>query len=269
MLQQSSDAVASQIDGFITQVREQTRVPGIAVAVSNVEQRIFVNVGMTEVGGFERMTQHARFRIGCVTKLLLAVVVLELVRESSIDLYAPIGEYLPELRGTPAGDSICVAHLLSHTSGYRGVSTHDADGRSLTWDRFVDYLRSAPQFFEPGSVFSYEHSEAVLLGQIVRKVSGQDSNTRIRESLLEPLGISVAECGRDTAGVRSAGHHDFEAVSRSFRPSEPVSTMSEFWSASFAPSFLVSVADLLAIAEALATPNGSATGQSLQNQSKC
>lgn len=258
-MHQSPDALASQIDGFVTRVRDQTHVPGIAVGVSNLQQRIFVNAGMTEARGLEQMTQHARFRVGCITKLLLATVVLELAREARIDLEVPIGDYLAELRETLVGDSICVAHLLSHTSGYRGVSIHDADGRSFTWDRFVAYLRRAPLLFKPGSVFSYEHSEAVLLGQIVRNVTGQDSNSLIREMLLEPLGICVAECGVDSSGLTGAGHHDFDPSSGRFRPSTQVPAMSKFWNASFA-QLSVSVADLLAFAEALATTSGSAAG---------
>ena len=258
-MQHSPDAVAAQIDAFVTQVRAQTRVPGIAVALSNLQQRIYVNVGATAAGGSVKMSQHSQFRIGCVTKLLLAAVVLELVREGKLDLDAPIGEYLTELRGTPIGDSVRARHLLSHTSGYRGVSIHDAAGRSLTWDRFVDYLRSAPQFFEPGSVFSYEHSEAVLLGQIVRRVTGRDSNQLIHETLLEPLGITAADCSAGSSSMTSAGHHDFEPTAHRFRPSAVAPPMSEFWEPSFA-RFSVSAADLLTLAEALATPNGSVSG---------
>ena len=256
-MQHSPDAVAAQIDAFVSQVRAQTQVPGIAVAVSNLQQRMYINAGATAAGGTVRMSQHALFRLGCVTKLLLAAVVLELVREGKLDLDVPIGEYLPELRGTPTGDSVCARHLLSHTSGYRGVSIHDADGRSLTWDRFVDYLRSAPQFFKPGAVFSYEHSEAVLLGRIVRRVTGQDSNQLIRTKLLEPLGIRAADCNTGSSRVTSAGHHDFDPATHRFRPSTAVPGMSEFWEPSFAP-ISVSAADLLTLAEALARPNDSA-----------
>lgn len=258
-MQHSPDAVAAQIDAFVTQVRAQTQVPGIAVAISNLQQRIYVNVGATAAGGSAKMSQHSQFRVGCVTKLLLAAVVLELVREGKLDLDAPIGEYLAELRGAPAGDSVRTRHLLSHTSGYRGVSIHDAEGRSLTWDRFVDYLRSSPQFFEPGSVFSYEHSEAVLLGRIVQRVTGRDSNQLIREKLLDPLGIDAGDSGTGSSRTASAGRHDFDPATQRFRPSAAVSAMSEFWEPSFA-QFSVSAADLLTLAEALATPNGSAAG---------
>jgi len=258
-MQHSPDALAAQIDAFVSQVRAQTQVPGIAVAVSNLQQRIYINVGATAAGGSVKMSQHAQFRIGCITKLLLAAVVLELVREGKLDLDVPIGEYLTELRGTPTGDSVRSRHLLSHTSGYRGVSIHDAEGRSLTWDRFVDYLRSAPQLFEPGGVFSYEHSEAVLLGRIVRRVTVRDSNRLIREMLLEPLGIRAADHGPGSSTAASAGHHDFDPATHRFRSSTAESAMSEFWEPSFA-RFSVSSSDLLTLAEALATPNGSASG---------
>lgn len=252
-------AVAAQIDDFVTRIREQTGVPGIAVAISNLEQRIFVTVGTTRTAGAEPMTRHSRFRIGGVTQLLLAAVVLELVRERDVDLELSVGEYLPELRGTPVGNSVRVAHLLSHTSGYRGVNVHDAASRALTWDRFVDYLRSVPQFFRPGKVFSYEHTEAVLLGRIIRRITGKGSNALMREILLGPLGISVAEWGRGASGQTSAGHHDIDPTTRRFLPTEAGPALSGFWESSFA-RFAVSIADLLVVAEALATPNDNAAG---------
>ena len=116
--------------------------------MTRMSAEMYINVGTNAAGGSEQMTQHAQFRIGCVTKLLLAVVVLELVRDGELDLDLPIGEYLEELRGTPHGESICISHLLSHTSGYRGTNILEEEARSLTWDSFVDYLRAAPRFFE-------------------------------------------------------------------------------------------------------------------------
>ena len=256
-MQSSLDALAAQLERFVAHVREQTEVPGIAVAISNLEHRIYINVGTNAVGGSEQMTRHAQFRIGCVTKLLLAVVVLELVRDGELDLDLPIGEYLDELRGTPHGESVCVSHLLSHTSGYRGTNILEEEARSLTWGSFVDYLRAALRFFDAGAVFNYEHTEAVLLGHIVRRVTGQDSNTLIRETLLAPLGISVADCGTGSSRTTSAGHHDFDPATRRFRQTEAGPALSEFWRASFA-QYAVSVTDLVTVAEALAAPSATA-----------
>jgi CubicO group peptidase (beta-lactamase class C family) len=69
-------------------------------------------------------------------------------------------------------------------------------------------LRAAPPLFAPGSVFSYEHTESVLLAEIVRRSTGRASLELIAEQLLAPLGIeagsfATAPDERD-AGRRSA-----------------------------------------------------------------
>ena len=43
-MQSSLDALAAQLERFVAHVREQTEVPGIAVAISNLEHRIYIIV---------------------------------------------------------------------------------------------------------------------------------------------------------------------------------------------------------------------------------
>src|SRR5690606_39778306 len=79
-----------------------------------------------------------------------------------------------ELRGTIHGATVRIAHLLSHTSGYRGTHLLDPAMRELDWTGLIALLRAAPQLFPPGTVFSYEHTEAVLLGRILERATGRE-----------------------------------------------------------------------------------------------
>src|SRR5690606_34416731 len=180
------------IEAFLARVVRETGVPGIAVAIHAEGRQVLIAAGRTGRGRPPMSTQH-RFHAGCTIKLLLAIVALELAARGRLALDAPIAEPLPELRGTIHGESVCVSHLLSHTSGYRGTHLLDAVTRDLDWAGLIAYLRTAPQLFAPGSVFSYEHTEAVLLGRIIERATGRDPLALVREMLLDPLGIA---CGR-------------------------------------------------------------------------
>ena len=71
-------------------------------------------------------------------------------------------------------ERICAWHLLNHTSGYRGVDVSDGAVRwGFSWDKLVRHLQQHERLFAPGAVFNYEHTEHVLLAELIRRQSGR------------------------------------------------------------------------------------------------
>jgi CubicO group peptidase (beta-lactamase class C family) len=243
-----AEALRPQLEGFVARMQRETRVPGIGLAVSIRGERIEAHAGTRTAGAPLPLAADARYHLGCATKLLLAMAALELKHCGLLDLDAAIGEYLTELRGTAHGRGVRVAHLLSHTSGYRGTNLLDDTARIERWDDLVAYLANAPQLFPPGAVFSYEHTESLLLAEILRRSTRHDSLDHIAELYLAPLGI---EPGRLGAGSdpRDAGRHRFDVAAASFVPIESAPAMTEFWLPAFS-EFTVTATDLLSVAEA-------------------
>lgn len=236
-----------QLQGFVGRVQRETGVPGIGVAVSIGGERLEIYAGTRVAGSALPLESQCRYHLGCATKLLLAMLALELGNGGVLELGATVGDYVPELRATRHGRGVRVAHLLSHTSGYRGTHILDDATRVDSWGDFVAYLEAAPTLFEPGTVFSYEHTESVLLGEIVRRIAGRPSLDLLVQRLLSPLEIAPGTFGA-TAGERDAGRHGFDASTRSFVPLGTVRPIAPFWLPAFS-AFTVTLADLLAIAE--------------------
>jgi CubicO group peptidase (beta-lactamase class C family) len=234
----------TRLDQFVTRMHAETRVPGIGLAVSAAGKHFYASAGTTVVDGARPLTNEARFQLGCAGKLLLAIVTLELERRDIVDTSAAIGDYLPELRGSLHGDAIRVSHLLSHTSGYRGTNVLDRRTHALTWAGLVSYLKTAERLFAPGSVFSYEHTEAVLLGEILRRASGRDADELIDENALQPLGVPPVAC----ALSQTAGRHRFDEQTNRFIELDAIA-IPPFWCSAFSER-TVSLVDLLAIGEA-------------------
>jgi CubicO group peptidase (beta-lactamase class C family) len=234
-----------QLEGFVRRIRQETGVPSLAVLVSRGDERVFTVAGSRSVETEQLLEADARYHVGCITKLLLAMVTLELASDGALALDAPVGEYLPELAAAVLGRSVRVAHLLSHTSGYRG--THVLD-RSLTdWEGVIAHLRATQMLFVPGSVFSYEHTEALLLGEIVRRTAGRASLAQIAERLFAPLGIEPGRVG--TGDARTAGRHEFDARSGRFVAVTSHSPPAPLWLPAFS-DYTLTLAELTAVAEA-------------------
>jgi len=221
----------ARLDALAARTHEETQVPGIGLGVSIDNRRTYAVAGTRSVGEQRPLTLACRYELGCAGKLRLAITAHELARRGQLDLTDPIGEYLPQLRGSLHGDAVRCEHLLSHTSGYRGTSMFDDNTRAFTWDTLVRHLNHSPRLFAPGSVFSYEHTESVLLGEILRRVG------------------SPAESATDASPIDSAGKHRFDEHSSRFVALADGDQISPFWYAAFSPR-RVTIEDLLTLGEA-------------------
>jgi CubicO group peptidase (beta-lactamase class C family) len=244
-------SLAERVQSFLERVRRETGVPGLAAAFSIRGRRVSISAGARSTRTAEPLRNDARFHLGCTTKLLLAAVALELAQErQGLDLDAPLAEYLTELRGTPHGEGVRLSHLLSHTSGYRGTNIFDPGTRALRWEGLVEHLRRAPRLFAPGAVFSYEHTESVLLGRIVERITARSSLGLIRERLFDPLGIVPGRLGDFERDRRSAGRHELDARAGRFLAIEGGAELAELWHAAFS-TYTLSLDDLVRVGEGL------------------
>jgi CubicO group peptidase (beta-lactamase class C family) len=234
-----------RLEAFARRVRHETGVPGLAVGVAHHGERAFAVVGTTCVEHGAPLPSAARFDLGCITKLLLAIVMLELCARGRLDLDSALGEVLYELRATVHGRTVRIAHLLSHTSGYRGTHLLDPRARPDDWQGFMEYLRHAPQLFTPGRVFSYEHTESLLLAEILRRVTGTNAMALVAERVLQPLGVAAQTRTQDG---ENAGRHRYDERAARFVALDRVPSAPAFWLPAFS-EFTVTLADIMRIAE--------------------
>ncbi len=112
---------------------------------------------------------------------------------------APMVSFFPDydyLR-TPAKDSITIHHMLSMTTGlpFDETTYPIADPRN---DAFQLFISEDPVAFvlrkdvvdPPGSTYRYSSGTTVLLGEIIRRSTGQSVSAFAEEHLFRPLGIT-------------------------------------------------------------------------------
>jgi len=139
-------------------------------------------------------TPEAVFEWGSVTKLLLAVSVMQLAEQGLLDLNADISNYLPDgfLTKLKYDDPITLTHLLSHTAGFQEAVIEifvPSDGNIRTLEDALSLLQPA-QVFRPGDVTAYSNFGSALAGYIVQRISGQPFHAYVHEHIFAPLGMT-------------------------------------------------------------------------------
>ena len=84
----------AQLAGVVARLREGRRVPALSAAAGRGGEVVWTGVASDPQAG-DPTPEHA-FRIGSITKPMVAVAVLRLVEEGKVALHDPIGVHLPE-----------------------------------------------------------------------------------------------------------------------------------------------------------------------------
>jgi D-alanyl-D-alanine carboxypeptidase len=168
-----------------------TGVTGAVVVATGAAGRVEAAAGVADVTTGEPLTPAHRFRIGSVTKIFVAPLVLQLVEEGLLDL---------DGNAAPFAQGITIRQLLNHTSGlddfmgdpiaffepYRRDPAH-------RWELHArDELRlvlEKPRLFPPGHGWAYHGSNYIVLRLLVEEATGASLRDALRERIFAPLGL--------------------------------------------------------------------------------
>ncbi|MFJ8855886.1 serine hydrolase domain-containing protein [Streptomyces sp. NPDC102437] len=170
--------------------------PGALVEVRDRHGSTVLTSGVADVKSQAPVHRDSRFRIGSMTKMCTATTLLQLVGEHRVRLDAPVERYLPGVVRVHGKDGrkITVRQLLQHTSGLPDFLDH-LKPREVVADPLVRYdprdlvdmALKYPRVFEPGTDWDYSHTNYLLAGLIIEKVTGHTYAEEVRERIIEPL----------------------------------------------------------------------------------
>lgn len=122
------------------------------------------------------------------TKGVLAAAAHLLAQRGQLDLDAPVATYWPEFAQAGKAD-IPVRWLLSHRAGLVGIDEMLTVEQLCAWDPLVDALAAQAPLWEPGTAHGYHAiTYGHLVGEVIRRVSGQDVGSFVREHVAGPVG---------------------------------------------------------------------------------
>jgi CubicO group peptidase (beta-lactamase class C family) len=180
-----ADSIGTILDAA---VRDSAFPGGLAVvgtATGVVVSRSAGHLDWSESPAPDRSTL---WDLASLTKVIgLTSGIMLLVEEGRIDLDAPVQRYLGDWQGI-GKERVTVRHLLTHSSGlpawrplYKEADS-PADALALVMSTGLDTV--------PGVRMVYSDLGAILLGQVVARVSGQPLDRYLAERVFQPLGMT-------------------------------------------------------------------------------
>lgn len=207
------------VAGILRRLTTTDGAPGALAEISDARGRTTVlTSGVADLATGAPMAADSRFRIGSMTKMFVATVVLQLVAEHKVELDAPIERYLPGMvRGNGNdGRNITVRQLLQHTSGLPDYMDYVSE-QSVISDPLTHY---SPQhllslalahsaLFAPGTGWSYSNTNYVLAGLLIKAVTGHPYGEEIKRRIIEPLRLHDTFVPADQSEIPGTHPHGY------------------------------------------------------------
>lgn len=143
-----------------------------------------------------RVTTETPFRIYSASKAVTAMVIHKLDEQRVLHVDDPICEYVPEF-GRGSKRHITIRHVLCHRSGIPNLPAGalDLDLLERPGD-IVGLLGEMALAGRPGRQLAYHAvTGGFVLGEVVRRATGQDIRTVLGKEIRQPLGLRWLDYG--------------------------------------------------------------------------
>jgi CubicO group peptidase (beta-lactamase class C family) len=177
---------ARRLDVALAREQATGRLPSVVGGVVRDGELEWTGA-ISVLDGFET-GPDVQYRIGSITKTLVAVLVLQLRDDGVLGLNDPLSKHLP---GVAFGDRT-LRDLLAHSTGMSaepaGAWWERSPGGSF--DELAAALDEATAPFETGKTFHYTNVAFALLGEVVGRHRGTTWWAAAQERILAPLGMT-------------------------------------------------------------------------------
>ena len=182
----------ARLDSVVAYLRTQvdSAFPGAVVAVgSHSRIALLTAVGHYGVDDPRPMTTETVFDLASLTKVIgLTTACMLLVDQHRLDLEAPVQRYLPEFTGKDK-NKVTIRHLLTHSSGmpawrplFRETETREAA---------LALVDSTPLDTIPGARYVYSDLGAIVLTQVVERITKTRIDQYLDTAVFKPLGMTT------------------------------------------------------------------------------
>ncbi|MFI9721242.1 serine hydrolase domain-containing protein [Streptomyces sp. NPDC052396] len=197
-----------------------TRTTAMLARVSGPAGHWTGTFGTADVSTKAPVPVDGRFRLGSVTKVFIATVILQLAAEHRVDLDHPVQDYLP---GTlPPSPAIKVRQLLNYTSGLPELTPDDlpTDPKGMVEHRFDDHpmaqlvamaVKHSPPY-APGTEQRYGSTGYYVAAMLIEKLTGHSYQQEITRRILRPLHLRHTTAPQTDTAIHGPHTHGYLAV---------------------------------------------------------
>jgi CubicO group peptidase (beta-lactamase class C family) len=144
--------------------------------------------GFADPGKTRAWERDTIVNVYSTTKTMTALCALILADRGELDFAAPVARYWPEFAAA-GKDAITVGQLMAHSAGMSAWREPMAKEDFYDWEKATSLLAAQAPLWEPGTQPGYHAiTQGYLVGEVVRRISGQTLGTFFRQEVAEPLG---------------------------------------------------------------------------------
>ena len=192
---------------------QSSSVKGVSAAVLVPGQGVWQGVsGISSLNPTIAINPSMMFGIASNSKAFISTTVLSLVDEGKIGLDEPLSTYLPTLNNITM--SVTIRQLLNMTSGlFDYLNDGSAQGQAVSADPtrywspeeiIANFV--GPRKALPGGPYSYCNTNYILLGMVIKAVTGNSVASQIRQRILTPLALDDTYLEVDESHTEPIAH---------------------------------------------------------------
>lgn len=182
-----------EITSYVNQYLEQTKIPGLNIAVTSSKEILYQdNFGILQMGLEQPMSNDIPSPIGSLTKSFTALAILQQVERGALSLDDKVTDYIPWYTtfDKEKSDTITIEMLLNNSSGLPhnvDFDTFIQNNPSMDFEKALKSHQNVTLYFDPGTSYSYSNEGFMIAGYILELVTGMSYVDYVKDNIFEPL----------------------------------------------------------------------------------
>ncbi len=180
-----------KLDSLLSLLGQNDKFIG-SIAVSKDQKSIYQkSIGFASIDQNLKADEFTKYRIGSISKMFTATLVLKAVEEQKLKLNQTIGTYFPNIKNS---GKITIKNLLNHSSGVHDFTSEkdylEWNTQNQSREDMLSKISNGESVFEPNEKSNYSNSNYVLLTFILEDIYGIQFSELLNKKISAPLGLN-------------------------------------------------------------------------------
>jgi CubicO group peptidase (beta-lactamase class C family) len=174
--------LTTELNNLVEESAAANAFSGNTILIKNGEVLFKKSKGFSDWETKTLLNDSTLFNIGSIGKDFTRLIILQLEGEKRLQFDDPLTKFL-DMFPDSIGKKITLRMLLTMQSGLGDY--HERPFRNL--QERIDYIKTLPLLFEPGTSREYSNSGYVVLAAVIEKITGKPYEKNVQERIFAPL----------------------------------------------------------------------------------
>jgi CubicO group peptidase (beta-lactamase class C family) len=216
-------ATRAQIETTLRTAMATDHLRAVIVRITADGRNLYTGA-MGESGDGVAATPDMHFRNGAFAFTYIGYVFARLADEGRVSLDDKLARWFPDM---PHADQISIRNLLNMTSGYADYVYQPAIDDALLHEPYKQWSNAellaigfaAPMLFDPGTNWAYSHTNYIVLGEVLEKITGEPLAQVLQDYVLGPLKLTATGDNGGTPAIPEPVLRSYSAERGSYEDS--------------------------------------------------